>query len=150
VTSDSTGSEVIQSIALILRTLIHVNLIAWAAQMMKYFVEMKAQRNPISKHGIFIVCLIILLVSIRILLHITMNPLTAVLILTNDVIPGDAVEAIFLVVRGFIVPCRDILEVSLICLMLRVQIKASHRRKSVHKPGIDHFKALTENTIIAA
>jgi hypothetical protein len=49
-----------------------------------------------------------------------MNPLTAVLILTNNVIPDEAVEAIFLVVRGFIVPSRDILEVSLICLMLRV------------------------------
>jgi hypothetical protein len=109
---------------------------------------MKAERKQISKYGMFIVSLIILLVLLRLLLHITMNPLTAVLILTDYVISDDAIEAIFLVVRGFIVPCRDILEVFLICLMLRVQIQASHRRKSVHKPTIDHFKALTEKTLI--
>lgn len=114
---------------------------------MKYFIAMKAERKQISKYGMFIVSLIILLVLIRLLLHIIMNPLTAVLILTDDVIPDDAIEAIFLVVRGFIAPCRDILEVFLICLMLRVQIQASHRRKSVQKPAIDHFKALTESTI---
>ena len=77
-----------------------------------------------------------------------MNPLSALLIMTDDVISNDAIEAIFLVVRGFIVPSRDLLEVSLICLMLRVQILASNRRKSEHKPAIDHFKALTENTLI--
>jgi hypothetical protein len=49
-----------------------------------------------------------------------MNQLLAVLILTNDVMPDDAIEAIFLVVRGFFNPCRDIIEISLICLMLRV------------------------------
>jgi hypothetical protein len=117
---------------------------------MKYFIAMKAERKQISKYGMFIVSLIILLVLIRLLLHIIMNPLTALLIMTDDVIPDDAIEAIFLVVRGFIAPCRDILEVFLICLMLRVQIQASHRRKSVHKPVIDHFKALTESTIIGS
>jgi hypothetical protein len=122
VASDDTWSGVIQSIALIIRTIIHSFLIAWAASIMKYFIAMKAERKQISKYGMFIVSLIILLVLIRLLLHIIMNPLTALLIMTDDVIPDDAIEAIFLVVRGFIAPCRDILEVFLICLMLRVQI----------------------------
>jgi hypothetical protein len=121
---------------------------AWAASILKYFIAMKAERNHISKYGMFIVSLIILLILIRLLLHLFMNPLSAVLIMTDDVIPDDVTEAIFLVVRGFIVPSRDLLEVSLICLMLRVQIQASHRRRSEHKPSIDHFKVLTENTLI--
>ena len=120
VASDDTWSGVIQSIALIIRTLIHAYLTAWAASILKYFIVMKAVRNHLSKYGMFIISLIILLISIRLLLHLTMNPLTAVLILTDDVISDHAIEAIFLVVRGFIVPCRDILEVNLICLMLRV------------------------------
>ena len=65
-----------------------------------------------------------------------MNPFTALLIITDDIISDILVEGIFLVVRGFIVPSRDVIEVSLICLMLRVQIKATHRKMTVHKGNL--------------
>ncbi len=57
----------------------------------------------------------------RIVLHTLMNPLTAVILLYPEL--NDQMKIVFFVVRGFIVPLRDIAEVSLICLLIRVQAK---------------------------
>ena len=120
VASDKTISETAQAAALIIRTLLHVYMALWVASMIKYFITLKAERSSLSKFALFISALIFILILVRLFLHLFMNPLTAVLIMTDNVIPDDIVEAIFLIVRGFIVPLRDILEVSLICYMLRL------------------------------
>ena len=88
---------------------------------MKDLIVIKLERSSsISRYGVTIIVLICILVCLRVLLHVVMNPLTAVLILTDNLIPDRVLEVVFLIARGFIVPLRDIIEVSLICLMLRV------------------------------
>ena len=46
--------------------------------------------------------------------------------------------------RGFVVPFRDIIEVSLICLMLRVQIKSTRKDLKLKKSELDEIIAETE------
>jgi hypothetical protein len=55
-------------------------------------------------------------------MHATLNPFIAYLLISKNYPAPYFIEVFFLVFRGFVGPVKDILQLSLICLMIRENI----------------------------
>ncbi len=109
----------IQVISLLVRTFIHTYVTFLFAKVFMYFLSHRPKENQ-TLFSRTIIVLIYVIIVVRIVLHMLMNPLTAVILINEDLAYDTTVKIVFTIVRGYVAPLRDIFEVSLICLLLRV------------------------------
>jgi hypothetical protein len=59
---------------------------------------------------------------VQLIIHLLLNPFIAYLLLAKDYPDPMFIEKFFLLFRGFVGPLKDLVQVYLICMMIRINI----------------------------
>jgi hypothetical protein len=83
---------------------------------------LKLKKQKITTYGIVIISTIFVVIVVQEIMHAILNPFIAYLLIAKNYPTPYFIELFFLVFRGFVGPVKDMLQLSLICLMIRENI----------------------------
>jgi hypothetical protein len=119
--------EIIAAVSLSLLTLLNAFMVLYFWSSIKYFVDLKtnlalsSQQEPFSTLGLFVIFSLKFAIFLRLVINLTLNPLTVVMIVSDIRSKMASFELTFMILRGFLSPIRDFIELNLFCYMIREQ-----------------------------